>query len=125
MPARIIQSRWTAIGWTIVIFLLMIMPPGNIPSKGLFGIPHLDKLVHCFLFGGLVLLWYFSLKKNGKSPQSPNILKRIFLISAFYGISMEFVQYFFTARSFDIWDIVADILGAGMAWGFLSIRGKK
>jgi len=125
MPARIIQSRWTAIGWTIIIFLLMIMPPGNIPSKGLFGIPNLDKLVHMFLFGGFVLLWYFSLKKNSKSPPSPNILKRIFLISAFYGISMEFIQYFFTARSFDIWDIVTDILGAGIALGILSIRGKK
>lgn len=103
----------------------MIMPPGNIPSKGLFGIPNLDKLVHMFLFGGFVWLWYFSLKKNIKSPPSPNILKSIFLIAAFYGISMEFVQYFFTARSFDIWDIVADILGAGIAWGILSIWGKK
>jgi len=125
MPARIIQSRWTAIGWTIVIFLLMIMPPGNIPSKGLFGIPHLDKLVHCFLFGGLVWLWYFSLNKDPKSQPPAASLKKVFLFSAIYGISMEFVQYFFTARSFDIWDIVADILGAGMAWGFLSIRGKK
>jgi glycopeptide antibiotics resistance protein len=38
---------------------------------------------------------------------------------------MEFVQYFFTARSFDIWDIVADIIGAGIAWGILSIKAKK
>ena len=103
----------------------MIMPPGNIPSQGLFGITHLDKLVHMFLFGGFVWLWYFYLKNNLKGPPSPNILKSIFLISAFYGISMEFVQYFFTARSFDIWDIVADIIGAGIAWGILSIRGKK
>jgi glycopeptide antibiotics resistance protein len=125
MPSRLIQSKWIATGWTIIIFLLMIMPPANIPSQGLFGIPNLDKLVHMFLFGGFVWLWYFTLKKNSKSTPSPKILKRMFLISAFYGISMEFVQYFFTARSFDIWDIVADIIGAGIAWGILSIRGKK
>lgn len=125
MPSRLIQSRWTAIGWTIIIFLLMIMPASNIPSQGLFRIPHLDKLVHIFLFGGFVWLWFFSLNKNRKSPQPADILKKVFLLSAFYGISMEFVQYFFTARSFDIWDIVSDILGAGIAWGILSIRGKK
>jgi glycopeptide antibiotics resistance protein len=125
MPARIIQSKWTATGWTIIIFLLMIMPPGNIPSQGLFGIPNLDKLVHLFLFGGFVWLWYFTIKKESKSKPLPGILKRIFLISAFYGIAMEFIQYFFTARSFDIWDIMADILGAGIAWGILSIMGKK
>ncbi|MGL6267087.1 MAG: VanZ family protein [Chitinophagaceae bacterium] len=125
MPPRIIQSRWTAIGWTMIIFLLMIMPASNIPSQGLFRIPHLDKLVHFFLFGGFVWLWYFSLKKNAKKHPPQVILKNIFLISAFYGISMEFIQYFFTARSFDIWDIVADILGGSIAWGILSIREKK
>jgi VanZ family protein len=103
----------------------MIMPAGNIPSQGLFRIPHLDKLVHFFLFGGFVWLWYFSLNKDPKNHPPEVILKNIFLISAFYGISMEFIQYFFTARSFEIWDIVADILGAGIAWGILSIRGKK
>jgi len=125
MPSRLIQSKWTATVWTIIIFLLMIMPPGNIPSQGLFRIPHLDKLVHMFLFGGFVWLWYFTLNKGRKSPPSTGIIKKVFLISSFYGISMEFVQYFFTARSFDIWDIIADILGAGIAWGILSIMGKK
>jgi len=125
MPARLIQSKWTAIGWTIIIFLLMIMPPGKIPNQGLFGIPNLDKLVHMFLFGGFVWLWYFTIKKDYKSQPLSGILKRVFLISAFYGISMEFVQYFFTARSFDIWDIVADIIGAGIAFGILSMKGKK
>jgi VanZ family protein len=125
MPARLIQSKWTAICWTIIIFLLMIMPPANIPSKGLFGIPQLDKLVHIFLFGGFVWLWYFAIKKDRKSQPLSGISKRVFLISALYGISMEFVQYFFTARSFDIWDIVADITGAGIAWGILSLKGKK
>ncbi len=125
MPSRLIQSRWTAIGWTMIIFLLMIMPTDNIPSQGLFDIAHLDKLVHMILFGGFVWLWYFTLTKNQKSIPHSVVLKKVFFISSFYGISMEFVQYFFTARSFDIWDIVADIIGAGIAWGILSIRGKK
>jgi VanZ family protein len=103
----------------------MIMPPGNIPSQGLFRIPHLDKLVHMFLFGGFVWLWYFSLQNDPKSPPKIGILRKIFLISSLYGILMEFVQYFFTKRDFDIWDIVADIFGASIAWGILSLRGKK
>jgi hypothetical protein len=125
MPSRLFQSRWTATGWTIIIFLLMIMPTDNIPGQGLFRIPQLDKLVHMFLFGGFVWLWYFTLTKYRKSLPNADILKKVFLISSFYGITMEFVQYFFTNRDFDIWDIVADIIGAGIAWRILSIRGKK
>jgi len=53
------------------------------------------------------------------------ILRRIFFISSFYGIFMEFFQYFFTDRNFDIWDIVADTIGAGIAWFLLSHKAKK
>jgi VanZ family protein len=125
MPARIFQSKWAATGWTIIIFLLMVMPPNNIPSQGLFGIPHLDKLVHMVLFAGFVWLWSGSLKKTKDKQNMSGILRRIFFISSFYGIFMECFQYFFTDRSFDIWDIVADTTGAGIAWLWLSQKAKK
>jgi VanZ family protein len=43
------------------------------------------------------------------------------LVACFFGIAMEFVQkYFIPNRDFDIYDIVADIIGA--AGGFLIAR---
>jgi hypothetical protein len=110
MLAKLIQSRWTSIAWTLVIFFLMIMPPQSVPSQGLFSLRHLDKLVHICLFGGFVWLWYMSRLNSNKNTAGTGVLVRLFLISASYGIVLEFVQYFFTNRDFDIWDIVADII---------------
>jgi VanZ like family len=125
MLAKLIQSKWTAFGWTLAIFFLMIMPPNRIPNQGLFGLKHLDKLVHMCLFGGFVWLWFMSRLKNNKNTAGTGVLARLFLISALYGIAMEFVQYFFTNRDFDIWDIVADIIGAALAWAWLRLYIKK
>jgi VanZ family protein len=125
MLAKLIQSRWTAMVWTLIIFLLMIMPPNRIPNQGLFGIKHLDKVVHICLFGGFVWLWFMSRINSQKTSDKKGILARIFLISTLYGIAMEFVQYFFTDRDFDIWDIAADIIGAAIAWVLLSLFVKK
>jgi VanZ family protein len=125
MLAKLIQSRWTALAWTLAIFLLMIMPPNRIPNQGLFGIKHLDKVVHICLFGGFVWLWFMSRLKNTKNTTGTGVLARLFFISALYGIAMEFVQYFFTNRDFDIWDIAADIIGAALACAILRFFVKK
>lgn len=125
MPAGLFRSKWTAWGWTILIFLLMVMPPGNIPNKGLFGIPHLDKLVHFILFAGFVWLWHNAVRRTGAPNEINGVLFKVFLIASFYGIAMEFVQVFFTRRSFDILDIAADIAGAGCSFLLLKSRGKK
>jgi glycopeptide antibiotics resistance protein len=125
MPGRLFQSKWTAAGWTIIIFILMILPPSRIPHHGLFGIKNLDKLVHMILFGGFVWLWNYALKSSMEKPEGSGILARLVMISAAYGIAMEFVQYFFTNRDFDIWDIAADITGAVLAWIWIVKWGKK
>lgn len=125
MPVGLFKSKWTAAGWTILIFLLMVMPPGNIPNKGLFGIPHLDKLVHFILFAGFVWLWHNAMHATVKQHLFRGALFKVFLIASLYGIAMEFVQAIFTRRSFDILDIAADMAGAGFAFLILKSRGKK
>ena len=119
---RVSESRWVATGWTLVIFLLMILPKSEIPHQGLFGIKHLDKLVHAVLFGLFVWFWYGSLRKTGN--HKGNVLAwQLLALAISYGIAMEFVQHYFTDRDFDTWDIVADTLGALlMSW---SLSGKK
>ena len=119
---KLFQSKWTAVGWTIIIFILMILPPGSLPNRGIFGVPNLDKLVHMVMFGGFVWFWYYSRNGDGKTK---GLLFRLVLLSAVYGISMEFVQENFTERNFDIWDIVADISGAALVWIWITKRGQK
>ena len=119
---KLFQSKWTAVGWTIFIFILMLLPPGSLPKRGIFGVPNLDKLVHMVMFGGFVWLWYYSRNTENKTK---GLLFRLVLISAVYGISMEFVQENFTDRHFDIWDIVADISGAVLVWIWITKWGQK
>ena len=122
---RITHSRWTAVIWTVVIFLLMIIPKGKIPNQGLFGIPHLDKLVHVILFGGFVWTWFHSLYKP-QIHQRARLAWLLFGLAVLYGTGMEFVQHYWTDRDFDSWDIVSDTAGAAIAaWIAASGSVKK
>jgi VanZ family protein len=117
---RITRNKWLAFLWSAIIFLLMVIPKRSIPSQGLFGIPHLDKLVHMVLFGGFVWIWHQSFSQN----TGLRSILFYFVIATAYGILMEWVQIRFTDRDFDIWDIAADTFGAGIV-AVLIARGKK
>lgn len=119
---KILQSAWPATLWSALIFILLILPGDDIPSEGLFSLPHLDKIVHVTLFGLLVSLWFFYFHYSQK--KGPQTLIKIILVSIAYGIAMEFVQrYFVQNRSFDLYDILADAAGALLA-GYI-IKRKK
>ncbi len=46
----------------------------------------------------------------------------IFVIAAVYGAGMEFVQkYFIPGRDFEVGDILADLIGASLAYGTSNI----
>lgn len=112
MLRALLRSRWTAVAWTLLIFALLMAPPGNIPKTGLLGLRHLDKIVHCLLFCGFGLLW--SIAGNEGNP-STSRMWAVFLAGCAYGVGMEFVQDIFTKRSFESLDMLADIAGSAIA----------
>lgn len=89
------------------------------PKEPTFIIPHLDKIVHIGLFGGFVTLWCFYYSLKGLPTQKIlRIFFFIFILACVYGISMEYVQkYFIPNRDFDLGDIIADLIGAGLGYG--------
>lgn len=121
---KLARQRVTAVSWTLLIIVLMCLPGETLPGKGLFSIPHLDKAVHLVLFAGLFLLWSLSTWYAVANPEKKlKIFPAVLGWTIFFGIAMEFVQLFFIPnRSFDIWDIIFDSLGAGS--GFLLLRAK-
>lgn len=125
MISRIAHSKKTAIGWTIAIFILLMLPGGSIHNAGLLGLPHLDKLAHFIFFGAFVVFWYLTLAKDTVPEQRPLLAGQLFLVSAIYGTSMEFMQGLFTNRNFEVMDILADTAGAGVAWTWLRTGMKK
>lgn len=110
--------------WTLIIFILLAMPGSVIPKEKTFSIPQFDKFIHMVLFGGFVFLWsfYFSTKKLA-SKKLTRLFFFIFIIACSYGTGMEYVQkYFIPGRDYDQGDIIADMMGAALAYGFCNIR---
>lgn len=118
---RLCTQKAFPTGWTILTIALLCLPGSSIPGNGLFNIPHLDKVVHVILFGGIVLFWggYYAFR----TPDSTNWRKQAVIwtvLSIILGIVLEFVQFYcIPLRSFDRGDIVADVAGAITAFLFL------
>jgi VanZ family protein len=114
---------WAPAGWSLLMGILLFMPGSLLPHENSFAIPQFDKIVHIGMFGGFVFLWSLWLS-NREIP-----LKRllglffvIFLIGITYGIGSEYIQkYFIPGRDYDNADIIADMIGASLAYGISNI----
>lgn len=120
-----------AILWIIMILILCTLPGKDIPSNSFFDEIHFDKFVHFGLFGGIVLFLSLGIYWQ-KKYISPLTLLLLVIVAASYGLAIEFIQkYWCIGRSFDIYDVVADTLGAiAGVWVFKIVRylfftGKK
>ncbi|MEY4538720.1 MAG: hypothetical protein RLZZ306_477 [Bacteroidota bacterium] len=95
----LLNSKYTAIFWTILVFILCTIPSENLPT----GQPN-DKVSHFIAFAGFTFFWFFHTPKYWL----------LILISAIYGIIIEFWQGSLPAhfhRSFDWYDALADTVG--------------
>ncbi len=85
------------------------MPAVSIPGK--------DKTAHFLFYYVFFILWYFGLSKKSGAKYFSIILV---LITLFYGICMEFLQAnFTTSRHADLYDILANTIGAFA--GFITV----
>ncbi len=111
-------SQILTLFWAVVIFILSTMPGQQLPKIDWLMTP--DKFGHAAVYGVLTVGVYYSLRPYLKSMKSNRWLA--FGIASFYGIAMEVIQYaFFPNRYFEIWDIVANIIGALGALLFLKL----
>ncbi len=101
--------------WSIVILILSIGPGVNLPESW-WDLFSPDKVGHLTVYGILTfLLLRGFLNKNQNLSQT--IVVIALGISIFYGILMELMQYgFFPHRYFEIYDIIANIIGSFLGW---------
>ena len=109
--------------WSLIMAVLLFMPGSMLPHENTFAIPQFDKIVHISIFGGFVFLW--NLYLDSRSYALNRLLALffiVFVIGITYGIGSEYIQkYFIPGRDYDQGDIIADILGAGLAYGISNI----
>jgi VanZ family protein len=83
-----------------------------------------DKLAHALLYSGLGFLVARALA-GGARPLTVPVLLVVLVFGAVYGLSDEAHQLFVPNRQFDLRDLAADVLGAGLGaaalwlWGIL------
>ncbi len=102
----------------IVATLLFCLPGDQLSEAGWLEELELDKVVHVGLFAGLVFLWCLPFQLLIKDVDRQ---KKIYALIAIgfmvYGVVIEFIQRdLIPYRSFDIYDIVADIIGCAIGW---------
>ena len=100
--------RWPAISWTLLVLVLLSVPTGSLAVSDLLG---LDQVVHLTLFFVLTWLWLQAVAERSL------IRSLVVLLAAFaFAFGSEWYQHFLPARSMDVFDGVADSVGAVLAW---------
>ncbi|WP_143309843.1 VanZ family protein [Chitinophaga vietnamensis] len=101
-----------AVLWVVMIFILCTLPGKDIPTTPFLEKIHFDKFVHFGLFGGIVFFFSLAIYQKKKYVSAGTLLLFV-VLSAAYGVAIEFIQkYWAIDRSFDLYDALADTLGA-------------
>jgi VanZ family protein len=123
---KLLSKNTPARLWTIFIFILMAIPGNMLPKEEKTFIPNLDKLIHATLFGSFVFLWsiYYATRKE-RNNNSDSRFVLILIIACLYGVATELMQkYLIPNRDYDIFDIMADSIGAVLGFIFVLLTVK-
>ena len=110
-----------AVGYGGAIFYGGLIKLGPLPEGPVIAT---DKLLHALAFGGLALL--IARAAHWLRPTAPLTKKLVLggLGSSALGLWLEVCQAFTSYRSADVWDWLADSVGAllslGFAWAFFT-----
>jgi VanZ family protein len=100
------------VAWALLIFLASSIPAQAFPESRVFDY---DKLIHMGIYGVFAFLLFRGFRLR-RVPASLAIAGWLTLgICTAYGASDEFHQLFVPGRSCDVFDLLADLLGAGLA----------
>lgn len=104
--------------WLVIITILCIMPPSNLPTTSLFEIPQFDKIIHFGMYFVMALLLVHPLEKVYRPGVPPRVLAiDILLISLAVGGIIEILQFALAYQRSASWgDLLADLAGAAAGW---------
>ncbi len=110
--------------WTAFILVVCLLPGKDLPKVELI---NADKLAHFVCYVLLVLFMFYGWRtQNEFSWFHQNTFAKILLITMVYGFAVEIMQHFFTSdRQFDLYDALANSLGAvagSAGWWYFSAK---
>lgn len=99
------RRLWLLLGWGMVfsVVVLSLVPMDSVLGEGQ------DKIEHFIAYGSMT--FWFAMLFQGLTRQLG-----IALAFAAMGVGIEFLQGLTDYRTFDVADMVANALGAGLGW---------
>ncbi|MCM1451144.1 MAG: VanZ family protein [Clostridium sp.] len=117
MIRRFLKDFWPSM-LTLAVILYAVFASDPLPDTKMPPIPHLDKIIHAVMMGGLVGAVAFDLqRKNTRVPKlSFKLMASIWLGVALFSAFTEIAQSALTrTRQGDLSDLAADLIGAAAA----------
>ncbi len=116
------RSSWVRLWAPVVLYCALIFGLSSISSVPSLPGGMSDKLAHILLYSGLGFLVARALA-GGVRPLSARGLIVVLGFAAAYGLSDETHQLFVPNRQFEVRDMAADVVGAGIGAGALWLWG--
>lgn len=96
-----------AFGWTLLTLYLSLISARTATKFNIWDFAGFDKLAHLVFYAIFSFLWSMSYRENREHK------KFVLFFSVSFGILMEICQfYLFNGRSFELYDILANIIGS-------------
>jgi VanZ family protein len=108
--------------YVATIFYTGLIRLGRLPEVGFMPT---DKFLHTVTFAGLVFVLVRALRVLAPELTYGKLLFGGALLSSGFGALLEVCQAFVPYRSADLWDWVADTVGAAIAAGLLAVIGAR
>lgn len=116
-----LKNFWKTIAWAVIIVILSCMPADNIQSQRWNILPHQDKILHLIFYGILSLFFIRAYQIHYKKAvlnSAVFIISLAFIVT--FGMILEIIQEkFIQSRSGEIMDLVFDMIGLILSFGFL------
>lgn len=106
-----------AIVWGVIMLILLLLPPNELPDLHKFEIfPGVDKVVHIGIFYILatLLYWESAMKSKWRGNKWITVAK-VVVSTIIFAFLTEEAQRYVSSRTADMFDIYADCIGIGMA----------
>ncbi len=116
------------IAWFFLTAIAISIPGYDLPKVGpWFEQISFDKLIHTFLFGMLAVLFMYPVAIAALSiKEKTNWFIKVAMATIVWGFTTEIIQkYIIPNRSYDTVDLLADALGAVIAYIFFKTRFGK
>ena len=108
--------------WTAVIVILSLLPKSALQHQHLPLFKGADKIVHFIMY--LILMWLWYLRSLVTGDKKYIIAGTIYSIAL--GVVLEYIQRDYIAgRTFDVYDILANITGVFAVIIFIILKNLK